>query len=107
MRAALRQGRKRTPRISTLIWFLIRDEPVEPPRPVGPVAVGPARLLAGSAKPAYGAWLANAPRRATLGAPLKASVPIAADRMDRAPTPPPAPPPVIQPSGDLAGYVAG
>ena len=105
VRAALGKV-KRTPRISTLIWFLIRDEPVEPRGQSDRWQSG-LRLLAGGAKPAYGAWLANAPRRATLGAPLKASVPIAADRMDRAPTPPPAPPPVIQPAGDLAGYVSG
>ena len=105
VRAALGKV-KRTPRISTLIWFLIRDEPVQLPGQSDRWQSG-LRLLAGGAKPAYGAWLANAPRRATLGAPLKASVPIAADRMDRAPTPPPAPPPVIQPAGDLAGYVSG
>ena len=57
MRAALGKA-KRTPRISTLIWFLIRDEPVEPRGQSDRWQSG-LRVLGGGAKPAYGAWLAE------------------------------------------------
>jgi hypothetical protein len=53
---------KKTPRISVLIWFLIRDEPVEARGRSDQWQSG-LRTVKGAKKPSYGAWQATAPRR--------------------------------------------
>jgi len=53
---------KRTPRISVLVWFLIRDQAVEPRGRSDQWQSG-LRTVTGAKKPSYGAWQATAPRR--------------------------------------------
>ena len=53
---------KKTPRISVLVWFLIRDEPVEARGRSDQWQSG-LRTVTGAKKPSYTAWQATAPRR--------------------------------------------
>jgi hypothetical protein len=65
---------KGMPRISTLVWFLIRDEAVEARGRSDQWQSG-VRTVDGRGKPSYTAWQATAPARPA-ARPLAASAPI-------------------------------